>query len=180
MSTVIRVDSEVYRVLQDLAEPFVDTPNSVLRRLLALDHHASEATKSAAFSKNRGRHPSEVTARGEDMAAPSSTEAPTEVRFSINSKDVRATAIRVGARGMRVLSAETPLREKDSLSESNRTVRRRLLSGGYFEEVRPGIMQLKRPFDFSSPSAASSVLFGYESNGRSDWKDEVGSSLGTR
>jgi Mrr restriction endonuclease-like protein len=32
----IRVDSEVYRVLQGQAEPFVDTPNSVLRRVLQL------------------------------------------------------------------------------------------------------------------------------------------------
>ena len=34
---VIRVDDEVFSALQKGAVPFVDTPNSVLRRLLALD-----------------------------------------------------------------------------------------------------------------------------------------------
>jgi hypothetical protein len=33
----IRIDDEVYRVLQSEAEPFTDTPNSVLRRLLGLE-----------------------------------------------------------------------------------------------------------------------------------------------
>lgn len=36
MSRTIRVDEEVFKALQDLAEPFVDTPNSVLRKLLGL------------------------------------------------------------------------------------------------------------------------------------------------
>ncbi len=33
----IRVDRDVYKLLQERAQPFVDTPNSVLRRLLNLD-----------------------------------------------------------------------------------------------------------------------------------------------
>src|SRR5437660_593293 len=33
----IRVDDEVYERLKQKAEPFVDTPNSVLRRVLELD-----------------------------------------------------------------------------------------------------------------------------------------------
>jgi hypothetical protein len=33
----IEVDEEVYRALQQLARPFEDTPNTVLRRLLGLD-----------------------------------------------------------------------------------------------------------------------------------------------
>lgn len=37
MSRTIRVDDEVYTQLQSRAEPFVDTPNSVLRRLLGLE-----------------------------------------------------------------------------------------------------------------------------------------------
>ncbi len=36
MSRTIRVDDEVFAKLQSLAEPFVDTPNSALRRLLDL------------------------------------------------------------------------------------------------------------------------------------------------
>lgn len=37
MSPTIRVDDDVYAELKLHAEPFVDTPNSVLRRLLQLD-----------------------------------------------------------------------------------------------------------------------------------------------
>lgn len=36
-STTIRVDVEVKEALAKLAEPLEDTPNTVLRRLLALD-----------------------------------------------------------------------------------------------------------------------------------------------
>ena len=37
MSVTIRIDQDVYESLKAKAEPFVDTPNSVLRRLLNLD-----------------------------------------------------------------------------------------------------------------------------------------------
>jgi hypothetical protein len=37
LSPNIRIDREVYRALQEGAQPFVDTPNSVLRRLLGLE-----------------------------------------------------------------------------------------------------------------------------------------------
>lgn len=37
MSPSIRIDEDVYRFLQEHAQPFVDTPNSVLRRLLELE-----------------------------------------------------------------------------------------------------------------------------------------------
>ena len=36
MTPTVRVDEEVYEQLKAHAEPFVDTPNSVLRRLLGL------------------------------------------------------------------------------------------------------------------------------------------------
>lgn len=39
----IRVDEEVFRALQSQAQPLVDTPNSVLRRLLGLDPQAQRA-----------------------------------------------------------------------------------------------------------------------------------------
>lgn len=37
MNQTIEIDDEVYDRLKEVAEPFVDTPNSVLRRLLHLD-----------------------------------------------------------------------------------------------------------------------------------------------
>jgi 5-methylcytosine-specific restriction protein A len=41
---VLRVDNEVYEKLREQAVPFEDTPNSVLRRLLALDHESGSST----------------------------------------------------------------------------------------------------------------------------------------
>ena len=44
----IYVDDEVFQRLQEAAEPFVDTPNSVLRKLLDLPPATDEATPSPA------------------------------------------------------------------------------------------------------------------------------------
>jgi 5-methylcytosine-specific restriction protein A len=41
----IRIDDEVYRALQKQAEPFRDTPNDVLRRLLGLNDGSAIALK---------------------------------------------------------------------------------------------------------------------------------------
>ena len=46
----VRIDDEVFEALKKLAEPLVDTPNSVLRRLLELE------TKKAP-TKDRGQSP---------------------------------------------------------------------------------------------------------------------------
>lgn len=51
MSPSIRVDEEVYAFLQGNAQPFVDTPNSVLRRLLKLGDSQPEA------AANQGERP---------------------------------------------------------------------------------------------------------------------------
>lgn len=42
MSKVIRIDTETFSRLQSLAEPFVDTPSSVIQRLL--DYYESRET----------------------------------------------------------------------------------------------------------------------------------------
>jgi hypothetical protein len=47
----VRIDDEVFEALKKLAEPLVDTPNSVLRRLLDLE------TKKPAPKKDRGQAP---------------------------------------------------------------------------------------------------------------------------
>lgn len=48
MSRTIRVDDDVFARLQELAEPFVDTPNSALRKVLGLDQAASEQPGQAS------------------------------------------------------------------------------------------------------------------------------------
>ncbi|MEU0472901.1 hypothetical protein ACFW5S_04920 [Streptomyces olivaceus] len=47
MSPTIRVDKEVYEALQQRAEPFVDTPNSTLRRILGLPGKATPSGPTA-------------------------------------------------------------------------------------------------------------------------------------
>lgn len=61
MSPTIRIDDEVYESLKRHAEPFVDTPNSVLRRILGLgivegqqDLEAEPATPSSQPLRNVG------------------------------------------------------------------------------------------------------------------------------
>lgn len=55
MSPSVRVDSDVYDFLRKRAEPFIDTPNSVLRRLLGLED--SEATRPSARRSRSGAQP---------------------------------------------------------------------------------------------------------------------------
>src|SRR3954466_10723873 len=44
----IRLDDEIYDALKKLAEPFVDTPNSVIRRLLEQHGHVAKKKAPAA------------------------------------------------------------------------------------------------------------------------------------
>jgi hypothetical protein len=55
MTPTIRVDDEVYAVLQSKAQAFVDTPNTVLRRELGLDVQAPSTTANAARDLAKGK-----------------------------------------------------------------------------------------------------------------------------
>lgn len=67
MTPTIRIDHDVYEALRNAAEPFVDTPNSVLRRLLQLDDTQADQilaaedeaaeTLGARGRRGRGRGP---------------------------------------------------------------------------------------------------------------------------
>lgn len=50
MNQTIEIDDEVYDRLKEVAEPFVDTPNSVLRRLLELDGSTSNGNSQLDVS----------------------------------------------------------------------------------------------------------------------------------
>jgi hypothetical protein len=52
---VVRVDDEVFSALQKQAVPFVDTPNSVLRRLLALDKQMTVNQQRSGVRRVLGR-----------------------------------------------------------------------------------------------------------------------------
>jgi hypothetical protein len=73
MNPTIRVDEEVYARLKDEAEPFVDTPNSVLRRLFGLPSkngaQADPDTGEALGTSEPGaRKPRRAASPGRSMA----------------------------------------------------------------------------------------------------------------
>ena len=58
MTPTIRVDDEVYALLQQRGEAFVDTPNTVLRRILGLsDSDESTGHPVGRRGGRRGGHP---------------------------------------------------------------------------------------------------------------------------
>lgn len=59
----IEIDDDVFAALQRHAEPLVDTPNDVLRRLLSLDNEQAEQARraqSTRASEGSGSHPARV------------------------------------------------------------------------------------------------------------------------
>lgn len=56
----IRIDDEVFEALKKLAEPLVDTPNSVLRRLLELERKKPASPKPAPVKAKREQTPQSV------------------------------------------------------------------------------------------------------------------------
>lgn len=60
LSPQIRVDDEVYDRLKRQAEPFVDTPNSVLRRLLGLERSVNQIVGTASIQRPRRVSPRSV------------------------------------------------------------------------------------------------------------------------
>ncbi|MGW4682368.1 restriction system modified-DNA reader domain-containing protein [Micromonospora taraxaci] len=63
MAPTIRVDDEVYALLQSKAEAFVDTPNTVLRRLLNLDGSVAASAEGPANRAHVKPAPSTKLAR---------------------------------------------------------------------------------------------------------------------
>ena len=63
----IEIDDEVMGLLKKRAEPFVDTPNSVLRKLLGLDGESRQFATRAAHARNtrRTRHKRIKSGKGE-------------------------------------------------------------------------------------------------------------------
>lgn len=65
MSPTIRIDEDVFEELKKHAEPFVDTPNTVLRRLLSLGDAGFEPTNGTVELEAADETPAEASAREE-------------------------------------------------------------------------------------------------------------------
>ena len=97
MTPTIRVDDEVYALLQERGEAFVDTPNTVLRRILGL----TESGESTGNPVAAGRPPQRGTGEPRARQAPSPTTCSTPrrgARLAARDNGERHTA-RVGADG---------------------------------------------------------------------------------
>ena len=70
MSPTIRIDQELYAYLQERAEAFVDTPNTVIQRLLGLDfgHESGLAQDPVEQSEASGDGGSTATSNGSGHA----------------------------------------------------------------------------------------------------------------
>jgi hypothetical protein len=85
MSPHVELDQEIFEFLQTKAEPFVDTPNTVLRRLLGLDSAATSTTNLAVAAnpsvdahKLRGTKTTKKTAKTKRTRAAAGTLLPEE------------------------------------------------------------------------------------------------------
>lgn len=81
MTPTIRIDHEVYEALKSEAEPFIDTPNSVLRRLLGLSGTA-----------DRGGGLADVSEDGAELGA--STETPPRLTARTKGRARQSSSLR--------------------------------------------------------------------------------------
>ena len=81
MAATIRIDDEVYAWLQRKARPFEDTPNSVLRRIAALDPEPAEAKQHS----NEGQM-ADKSMRPDDQRQNAKTLAN---QWNVKAQDVR-------------------------------------------------------------------------------------------
>ena len=78
--------------------------------------------------------------------------------------------------GFAVFEASAALEAKPGLPKASSNVREHLLASGIL--IPEGDhLRLSRPYIFTSPSAAGSVVRGYAVGGRTEWKDEDGITL---
>lgn len=121
MNPTIRIDDEVFEALKQHAEPFVDTPNSVLRRLLELpsnrkqplsDHdevpaEAPRQVRRRRSGSGRGSRPSTRRARPGSILPDEEYERP--ILEILNEKGGRApTSEVIDALGERLDGRLTP------------------------------------------------------------------------
>lgn len=69
MTAMIEVDDEIFELLKQNAEPLVDTPSTVLRRMLGLDTNGSRPTSStspssAPVARGSGRRRRQIPKKG--------------------------------------------------------------------------------------------------------------------
>ena len=100
MTPTIRVDDEVYALLQERGEAFVDTPNTVLRRILGLTE-SGESTGNP-IGRREGSHDERASRKLARLVADDLLAPDEELVWERRNNGERHTA-RVGADGTLVL-----------------------------------------------------------------------------
>lgn len=143
----VRVDEEVYEALKAFAEPFVDTPNSVLRRLLKLDGagaaevgvgaQTDEGARPVRPQGGRGKTRRRATRRKRGPRAPVGTLLPEEEYVE---PIVASLVERGGSAPARDVVAAVGVKLEGKLTEADRE---RLASGGIRWESRVQFVRLR-------------------------------------
>ena len=93
MSSSIDIDDEVFAKLKEEAEPFVDTPNSVLRRLLGLNAGAETTNgQSKGSTEVVGRTRKSQSSRAGRKRVPRASLGTTLPDASTRSRSLRFSA----------------------------------------------------------------------------------------
>jgi hypothetical protein len=122
MSPTIRIGDDVYEHLQQHAEPFVDTPDSVLRRLLGLADGAQEEPPAGDHSSPA--EPAQA-ARAEHDGPPATTAAANGAGKGMRSTPARASKSRA--------RHGSPIKRGSSAARAPRAPRGSLMKDAVYE-----------------------------------------------
>ncbi len=94
----------------------------------------------------------------------------------IKAKDIKATGFESNKGFVVLKNSESALNEAPSLDKYSARLRYDLISNKILQQ-QDGRYIFIENYAFSSPSSAASVVFGRNSNGRTEWKDVKGQTL---
>ena len=116
-----------------------------------------------------------ISAMSYNVFAPLPKEAEKKIYFYCRNKSGALAKGFVSAEGFTVLKGSTVSKNiaPSFTADCDCKLRKRLEDGGI---ISGGVF--KRNYEFKSPSAASSVVLGHTSSGKTDWKTEDGTTLG--
>ena len=107
---------------------------------------------------------------------PSAATSSTELLY-LNAKGLKAVGYEVDDGFVVQAGSQSPREHVPSTPEPIARLRLTLLSQGLFVEEK-GCWKMTQDYTFSSPSTAAAVLLGRSANGRIEWKDAQGRTLG--
>lgn len=123
MSKVIRIDDETFARLQNLAEPFIDTPSSVVERLLNYYESRQAATHSSRLDTNTSTKPREENRMVQNLfLAPASNDnLKKTIKKSINISSIEQYLTKEEFQTIKSCANNPDILHCWAMTESNRT-----------------------------------------------------------